>query len=116
MITKLALVSTEFEGTAVLIASGEIDLATAPDLAKALANATAPATALVVSLAGIEFIDSSGLHILAKAHIEARAVRCRVLIVPSPAVTRLLDLADAGDVFELCTSVPEALNRARALD
>jgi anti-sigma B factor antagonist len=86
--TRLDL-SDDVDGTLVLV--GEIDSYTAPALAERLANEP---KVLMVDLAGVTFIDSSGLRILVEAHrarIDADA--SLTLRSPSAAVQRLLEIS-----------------------
>jgi len=87
-VTRLDL-SDDVDGTLVLV--GEIDSHTAPALAERLSGAP---ESLVVDLAGVSFIDSSGLRILVEAH-QARvdAEASLTLRSPSAAVQRLLEIS-----------------------
>lgn len=109
MITTLAIVSTEFDATPIVIASGEVDMATAAGLATALSDAVPAAGTLIANLTGIEFMDSSGLHALAKVQREADAKRSRLLIVPSPEVAYMIEIAGASGSFELIPAMSDAL-------
>jgi anti-anti-sigma factor len=86
--TRLDL-TDDVDGALILV--GEIDSYTAPALAERLADES---KVLVVDLAGVTFIDSSGLRILVEAH------RARIdsdgsltLRSPSAAVQRLLEIS-----------------------
>jgi anti-sigma B factor antagonist len=73
---------------------GELDLATAPSLEGALSEAFDDgATALVLDLSALTFIDSTGIALLIGA-IGREAAGTTVRFVPSqaPAVTRVLRL------------------------
>lgn len=60
-------------GSVVVRLTGELDLATAPDLAKVLsAAADAGVGGLVVDLTDLRFIDSNGIHVLLAAGHRAR--------------------------------------------
>jgi anti-sigma B factor antagonist len=86
--TRLDL-SDDVDGTLILV--GEIDSYTAPALAERLANEP---RVLMVDLAGVTFIDSSGLRILVEAHrarIDSDA--SLTLRSPSAAVQRLLEIS-----------------------
>jgi anti-sigma B factor antagonist len=74
-----------------LVLAGEIDSYTAPDLADRL-GADPPIE--VVDVAGVTFIDSSGLRVLVEAH-QARAASGSRLVLrsPSAAVQRLLEIS-----------------------
>jgi anti-sigma B factor antagonist len=86
--TRLDL-TDDVDGTLILV--GEIDSYTAPALAKRLANEP---QVLMVDLAGVTFIDSSGLRILVEAH-QARIDSDASLTLrsPSAAVQRLLEIS-----------------------
>jgi anti-anti-sigma factor len=57
----------ERDRTLILVVEGELDLATAGFLDEELARAKATdASRIVIDLARVEFIDSSGLHVLIK--------------------------------------------------
>jgi anti-sigma B factor antagonist len=74
-----------------LVLAGEIDSYTAPDLAERL-GADPPVE--VVDVAGVTFIDSSGLRVLVEAHQTRAASGSRlVLRSPSAAVQRLLEIS-----------------------
>ena len=79
---------------------GEIDIATAPHLEKALGMAFghAPAT-LVLDLRGVDFIDSRGVGLIQSAHQQLRAAGASLKIVCRAAhLRRVLDLASDADV------------------
>ena len=74
-----------------LVLQGEIDSYTAPDLADRL-SADPPVE--VVDVAGVTFIDSSGLRTIVEAHQARAAAGTRlVLRSPSAAVQRLLEIS-----------------------
>src|SRR5690349_7528489 len=82
-------VSTDVDG--VLVLAGEIDSYTAPELSEHL-GAKPPVE--VIDVAGVTFIDSSGLRVLVEAHQSRAAVGSRlVLRAPSAAVQRLLEIS-----------------------
>jgi anti-anti-sigma factor len=84
----------------VLVASGELDIMGAPRLSEAL-----PAggeTAVIIDLAAVEFMDSSGLRSLLEARTAAAdAGRPFALARPSAAVARVLELVDLTREFEV---------------
>jgi anti-sigma B factor antagonist len=74
-----------------LVLQGEIDSYTAPDLADRL-GADPPVE--VVDVAGVTFIDSSGLRAIVEAHQARTSAGSRlVLRSPSAAVQRLLEIS-----------------------
>ena len=84
------------DGCVWLKLTGELDLATAPRLADRLHRLRAERRTVVVDLSDVEFMDSSGLHVLIDAATDARGggwtleVRDDV----SPQVRRLFELTD----------------------
>jgi anti-sigma B factor antagonist len=84
------------DGIAVVRASGELDLASAPQLARAISQAAGGRRPRVlVDLSALEFCDSAGLRALlgAAREVEARAGRLVVAVEPGGMVARLLEMA-----------------------
>ena len=72
----------------VVVVAGELDAASAGQLARRLA---APPSVRVIDLSGVTFIDASGLRALVEATSDAGANRRR-LRSPSPPVVRLCEI------------------------
>ena len=66
------LSTRECDGHVVVALRGELDLADAADVAAALAAAVAGEPRIIVDLAGLEFIDCSGVAALARGRRHAR--------------------------------------------
>jgi anti-sigma B factor antagonist len=97
-------VATQREGDlAVLLLTGELDPHTAPVLEAAIAEAAGSgATALALDLAGVRFIDSSGLRVILAARQEgADAGRPLTVRSPSPNARRLLEITGLLDHLEV---------------
>jgi|NGEPerStandDraft_8_1074529.scaffolds.fasta_scaffold78701_1 anti-sigma B factor antagonist len=76
-----------------LTVSGELDVATAPRLDRALRRAQADAAVVVLDLRRLDFMDSSGGHVMLAADRRARASGGRLAVVRGAAkFDRLLDL------------------------
>jgi anti-sigma B factor antagonist len=84
-------------GAVLLMLAGELDLATAPRLAAALAEvAGRDEGRVVLDLTHLSFMDSTGLSLIVRTDRSARAARgVLVLRHPQSQVRRLLELADA---------------------
>jgi anti-sigma B factor antagonist len=96
--TRLEIAPT----TGGVVLSGEIDAHTAPTLAGWLAPLQGAGTDVLIDLAGVDFIDSSGLGVLIDAHRRAvDAGRRLVLERPSPAVVRLIEISGLRDHLTL---------------
>jgi anti-anti-sigma factor len=80
-----------------VVAEGEIDLLTADRFQLAIEEAVRVSSTVEIDLRDTTFMASVGLHaLLAAQMVHARTV---VLIDPSPAVVRLLELAEVADRF-----------------
>ena len=80
-------------GVCVLVLCGELDLTTAEEFADAAVHLAAtidPGTRLVVDLADVTFMDSTGLRALLRIH--AHAKHALVLRSPRRPVRRVLNL------------------------
>jgi anti-sigma B factor antagonist len=65
------------DGEVVVLVVGEIDMATAPLFADALARASHDGRGIVVDLAGVSFMDSQGVNALVRAHKRHADLRLR---------------------------------------
>jgi anti-sigma B factor antagonist len=88
-------------GATVVTVVGEVDLDTAPELEFKLTRADEP---VVLDLSGVTFFASAGVACLLSG-------QRRPHIVPSPAVKKVLTLADLDDVLPHSESLADALGR-----
>ncbi|WP_331722995.1 STAS domain-containing protein [Nocardia sp. NBC_00511] len=91
----------------VVTASGEVDIVSAPVLERALRQALRqrPRT-VIVDLAGISFLGSVGIGVLAAAGGQCPEL---LRIVASHPVRRPLELTGAANLFVLCDSLAAAI-------
>lgn len=73
VIPPFSVTAASREGVARLAVSGELDVATAPELASALSAAMAHETPVLLDLSGVTFMDSSGIAVLLAAIKAAQA-------------------------------------------
>ena len=88
----------------VITPSGEIDLASAPALRESItaALASSTATTLVVDLADVTFMDSSGLTCLAFAHQKMQERDGSVEVRnPNSSVRKLINVVGMDQVVEV---------------
>jgi len=99
---------------AVIVVSGELDLASAPALEEELTRAvTNGADPVIVDLRELEFIDSTGLGLLIKANRKAEAAGRRFAIVRGQSqVQRLLGVTGIEQRLTLVDSPEELLEKA----
>jgi anti-sigma B factor antagonist len=96
---------------AVVSVSGELDLASGPELEAELDQLTGPDVQLVViDLRRLDFMDSTGLSILVRAHQRLAAEGAEMgLVRGSQQVQRLLDLTGVAERLRLVDAPEELL-------
>jgi anti-sigma B factor antagonist len=95
-------------GHAVVTATGELDLYTAPRLQGALSDLLHDRVdRIVVDMSGIEFCDSTGMNVLLAAMKRNREQGGTFeLAAPRPAVKRILQVTGLDEVFTVLDAVP----------
>jgi len=107
------LSTRECDGHVVVALGGELDLVDAADVAAALVTIAAREPEIVVDLAGLEFIDSSGVAALARGRKLARHAGGDLLLAaPRQPVLRVLAVIRLVDDFSVYASVEEAAGSA----
>jgi anti-sigma B factor antagonist len=102
-------------GHVVIALHGELDLVDAPVVAAALGVAAAHEPRIIVDLAGLEFIDASGVAALSRGRQHARDAGGDLLLAaPRRQVRRVLAIIWAADGSPLHASVTEAAASAEA--
>jgi len=95
---------------AVLVLSGDVDLESSPGVRKALLDCVGMKSIVVVDMAGVSYIDSSGVASLVEAFQAARKRDTRfVLARVSKAAMRVLELARLDRVFTVVSEVSDGL-------
>ena len=65
---------------------------------------------IIVSLTGLRFLDSAGLHTLLKAHKRlAREERELVLVNPRPNIAKVFDLTGTSTMFHIYPTLASAV-------
>lgn len=97
-------VSTAESGpTTVLRVAGELDLATADTLREQVRARCGPQVqCLVLDLAGVDFVDVTGLAVFVEAQRLSRSHGGTIVLRrPRPMVLRMLELLKLSDAFEV---------------
>jgi len=96
-------VTTSLDGDQAVVAlAGECDLTSRDPVASALADAVGRCAVVIVDLAGLSFIDSTGINELIAAHHAARHRHGRVYVRgASGAVATVLDVTGVGALLAL---------------
>jgi anti-sigma B factor antagonist len=80
--------------------AGELDIATAPQLERALAERLVPGERILLDLGDLQFIDSTGLRVIVRAAETARTRGCELRLRHGPpAVRRVFELSGVGDAL-----------------
>ncbi len=99
----LTIDKTEHDSKIRISVHGEVDLYTSPDLRTAIMKSVPSADSGVeVELAGVDYMDSSGVATLVEGFKSAREnSKTFVLLRPSSSVMKVLELARLDAVFEI---------------
>jgi anti-sigma B factor antagonist len=98
------------DGTAVVALTGDVDLQSSPTVRQQLLASFDNHTRVVVDLAGVTYIDSSGVASLVEAFQLARKKGgFFALVSVSPAVMRVLSLARLDRIFSIHPTVEAAV-------
>ena len=101
-----------FGGYRVMVATGEIDISNAVEFRSALQSAApAGSDALIISLAGITYLDSNALAVLIEVNrrFEVSRRRFHVVCPPDSACSKLLKIAGLHSVLTLHDSTEDAV-------
>ena len=104
----------EVQGRAVVVASGEIDMITAPGLREALGAACQVSTRVVLDLTSVTFFDSSGVSVLVDALRQAHeGHRVSLSLAGATAtVRRVLDITSISTMLPTYETLTEALEQS----
>ncbi len=96
-------------GWVVVSASGEVDVATSPELLAALEEAAKQASKLVIDLSGVTFMDSTGLGVVVQAKRAFDADDALRLVVREPNVRKVFEVTGLDSVLPLFETREAAL-------
>ncbi len=100
----------EQTGTTIVNVTGDIDMATSPDLRKTLLESLKKTPRLVVNMREVKYVNSSGIASLVEVLREARNTEKRlVLFGLNAAVRDVLQLTRLARIFEIRETEEEAL-------
>jgi anti-sigma B factor antagonist len=107
----LTVETAERDGWTVVVARGQLDVATAPDFRQDLLEAQyGGSTRVVIDLDGVEFLDSMGLGVLVGALKRARTHEGELVIACSrQRLLHLFELTGLDRVLRLVPTVDEVL-------
>jgi anti-anti-sigma factor len=95
--------------------TGVVDMLTAPDLEKAIAEAAKGSpSAVVVDMSSVEFLASAGMGVLIAAQDELAPAMKFAVVADGPATSRPLKLVGVTDVVDLYATLDDALSALRS--
>jgi anti-sigma B factor antagonist len=102
-------------GAHIIQVSGEIHVTTAPEFSQRLSGAIdSGQTAVVLDMAGVEFIDSTGLSVLLNAlRRVTRQQGNLALVVSNPTVLRLFEITRLDSTFDIAPTRGDAIARVQ---
>jgi anti-sigma B factor antagonist len=102
------------DGSHLIVASGELDLASTSEMSAIFAmSAAGPQDSVVLDLMSVDFIDSSALGTILRAAQQLEAVGKRLHVVaPDGPVKRLLEITGTAQRFTLHTTREDAFAAA----
>jgi anti-anti-sigma factor len=109
----LSVVVQEAGESASLRLSGDLDLSSAPQFERALAQVLAtPRRQLTIDLQELSFVDSSGLRAILAAQRECEGASCALTLIAGEQARRLFDLTGVSESLPLAAA-PRADGTAR---
>ena len=95
---------------AVVAASGDLDMLTAPQLRDAIESAmTKEPAGLIVDLTAVDFLGSAGMQVLMEAHNQTGETTRFAVVADGPATSRPLKITGIADLIALHSSLDDAL-------
>lgn len=112
MAGEARITSRSAGGAGVVVAvAGELDMGRAQEFeAKLLAAIGSPATSVLIDLTDCDFVDSTALNVLVKAHNAVDGTSSRIaLVAPGPGILKVLEITHLDHVFTIHPSRASAL-------
>jgi len=106
---ELGIETTQVGTTNIVAVTGEVDVATAPQLDERLAVAATSATT-VLDLTNVTFLDSSGLGVIVKALKRASELGGHlVLVISDPRILKVFTITGLDKALHIVGTRDEAL-------
>jgi anti-anti-sigma factor len=99
---------------AVVTVRGELDASNAQELVDYALRHTERTERLALDLSEVEFFGTAGFSALHTLNVRCAGAGVEWVLVPSPAVSRLLRICDPDSALPMATKLPAALAQLRA--
>ena len=98
-------------GAAVIEVVGEIDMTTAPEVAKSIDAVAAAANRVVIDLRPVDFLDSSGLSTLVRCRrdLDRAGLLFRVVAPESHGPRRVIEISRLAESLGVVSTLDDAL-------
>jgi anti-anti-sigma factor len=105
--TGFSISISDRDGRAVVVIRGELDLATAPELDAAIQERLDRGQDVVVDLRELQFMDSTGLRVLVRAHARAGEQGRFSIVRPPPGgpIAKILAIAGVESQLDVVDDV-----------
>ncbi len=115
---ELGLTAGERDGVTVLVATGELDLGSAPRVRElAIRHLLQGDRSLVIDLAGVDFIDSTGLGTLVAILKRARSLGAELhLVVPNERIRHIFELTGLTTALPMHDDLDDAVKAAAGVE
>jgi len=108
--SSCAIEERRIDSNSVVSVAGVVDMLTAPELEKAIAEAAKSSPgAVVVDMTAVEFLASAGMGVLIAAQDDLSPGIKLAVVADGPATARPLKLVGVTDVVDLYATLDEAL-------
>jgi anti-sigma B factor antagonist len=105
---------THRDGTAVLVISGEVDLASAPVFERAIADVLAgDPPSLIIDLVGVQFLASAGVGLLMQARSRFSEADRFSVVTQDPPTIRVIQVLGMDGLLSLRSTVEDALSAVK---
>ena len=100
----------------ILELSGELDYHSSPELREKLSELTSKqAPKILVKLGGVDYMDSSGIATFVEVFQKTKRYQGRLVLAElTPSVRGVFEIAKLDSIFELTSTVAEAVERLGA--
>ena len=106
---RFTMTITERDGLTLVELTGELDLASSPELGSALEGLSGDDRRVVLDLRGLSFMDSTGLALILRYHQRAKDERFDLIVVRGPEpVDRVFRVTQTDTLLEMIDVPPAA--------
>jgi anti-sigma B factor antagonist len=92
---------TSSGGRVTVALAGTLDISTMDQALHELGEASGSASALVIDLRGLDFVDSSGLSVIARTAMQAGEAGVTATVIPSQTLRRLMEITGIASHINL---------------